>query len=86
MKQLTRLACIVLVALILTSLLAACNTATGTRAPARFSQPLTGAQPAMSTSGDNMTIQADPQADEIEQSLTDLDNQLKSTDTLDDFK
>lgn len=82
MKRLTRSAFIVLAALMLVSLLTACAYPIGTRNSTGSSQPPV-VQP--SPAGDT-SIQADPQADAIEQSLTDLDSQLKSVDTLDDFQ
>jgi hypothetical protein len=74
MKRLTRLVFIALVALLLISLLAACANPIGSRTPAGSNQPPAAA------------VQSDPQADALEQTLTDLDNQLKSTDTLDDLQ
>ncbi len=53
---------------------------------ANTSSPAASAQPAVSAPNGNMTMAADPQADDVELSLTDLDNQLKATDTLDDIK
>ncbi len=79
MKHLSRLILITVLALMLMSLLAACANPIGTRAP-------TGAQPAKIEPANNGNSMADSQANDIEQALNDLDNQLKSTDTLDDLK
>ncbi len=80
MDRLTRFAMIALSALLIIGLLAACANPIGSRTPARSNQP-----PAAIQSG-GTTSQLDPQADAIERALTDLDNQLKSTDTLDDLQ
>jgi|WetSurMetagenome_2_1015567.scaffolds.fasta_scaffold252726_2 hypothetical protein len=79
MKQATRLASIALITLLLASLLAACTSPIGSRVPSGSNQP-----PAAVQSG-NSSTQTDPQADALEQVLTDLDNQLKSSDLLDDL-
>lgn len=84
MKRLTRLVFSVLLALMLISLLAACANPIGSRPPAGSNQP-----PPVQPVQDGQVgsaIQSDPQADALEQALTDLDSQLKSTDVLDDLK
>ncbi len=79
MKRLSRLILITVLALMLMSLLAACANPIGSRSP-------TGAQPASIEPANNGNVTTDSQANDIEQALSDLDNQLKSTDTLDDLK
>ena len=85
MKRLTRLVFSALLALMLISLVAACANPIGSRTPAGSNQPPAAVQPAQDGQVGS-AIQSDPQADALEQALTDLDNQLKSTDVLDDLK
>ena len=85
MKRLTRLLFIALLALALISLLAACANPASSRTPAGSNQAPAAIQPAQDGHAGS-AIQSDPQADALEQALTDLDNQLKSTDMLDDLK
>ena len=84
MTRLTRLIFIAILALTLISLLAACANLAGLRIPAG-SNPPAGIRLAQDDHAGS-TIQSDPQADALEQALTDLDNQLKSTDVLDGLK
>jgi hypothetical protein len=65
--------------LLIISLIAACANPIGSRVPTGSNQP-----PAAVQFG-NSSIQSDPQAEALEQVLTDLDNQLKSSDLLDDL-
>ncbi len=83
MKQLARLVLIALLALALISLLATCANPIGTHTSTNANQSPAVLQPA---AAGGTSIQADPQADSIEQDLTNLDNQLKSTDTVDDLQ
>lgn len=86
MKRLMRIAFSALVVLLLISLLAACTHAFDSRPAIRSNQPPAVAQPAKAAPMGRNLAQADPEADAIELSLTDLDNQLQSVDTLDDFR
>jgi hypothetical protein len=85
MKRLTHLVIIMLLALALISLLAACANPTGSRTSAGSNRPPAAIQPAQDVHTGS-AIQSDPQADALEQALTDLDSQLKSTDMLEDLK
>ncbi len=86
MKRLSRIILITVLALMLMSLLAACANPIGSRSPTGSNQPPMGAQPAKIEPANNGIVTVDSQANDIEQALSDLDNQLKSTDTLDDLK
>jgi hypothetical protein len=86
MKRLSRLVPIVILMLVLISLLAACAHSIGSRTPTGTNQPPAAAQPAKIEPADHGTVATDAQADDIEQALNDLDNQLRATDTLDDLK
>ncbi len=86
MKRLPRLIFIALAALLLVSLLAACANPLASRAPAKSNQPPAVVQPAQDGQSTANGFQADPQADALEQALTDLEHQLRSTDTLDDLR
>ncbi|HTP06749.1 MAG TPA: hypothetical protein VMP08_00755 [Anaerolineae bacterium] len=84
MNRLTRSVVIALGILLIISLLAACANPIGSRAPVGSNQA-PAAQPAKVAPA-GTAIQPDPQADSIEQALNDLDQQLSTTDTLDDLK
>ncbi len=86
MKCLKHLILIAAVAVMLLSLLAACANPIGSRTSTRSNQLPASVQPPSGEPTGGTAIQADPQADAIEQALIELDNQLKSTDTLDDLK
>lgn len=84
MKRLTRIAFIALLALTLISLLAAYANPIGSRTSTGSNHSPAMVQPAQT--GQSSATQSDPQAEAIDQALTDLDNQLKSTDMLDDLQ
>ncbi len=86
MKRLSRIILITILTLMLMSLLAACANPIGSRPPTGSNQPPLGAQPDKIEPANNGNVTVDSQANDIDQALNDLDNQLKSTDTLDDFK
>ena len=85
MKRLSRLVFIALVALTLISLLVACTQAIGSRTPSGSNQPPAAVQPAQGGQVGSSS-QSDPQADALEQALTDLEHQLESVDVLNDLK
>ncbi len=86
MKRLSRISLITILTLMLMSLLAACANPIGSRTLTGSNQPPIGAQPDKIEPANNGNVTANSQADDIEQALNDLDNQLRSTDTLDDLK
>ncbi len=86
MKRLSRIILLAVLALMLMGLLAACANPIGARHPTGSNPPLMGAQPAKLEPANTGDAPADSRANDIEQALNDLDNQLKSTDTLDDLK
>ena len=81
MKRQTRSVFVALLVLTLISLLVACANPISSRTPAGANQLPAVVQPAQGKQD-----QSDPQADALEQALTDLDNQLNATDVLDDLK
>ena len=83
MKRLTRVVFITLLALTLIGLLAACANPIGSRTSTGSNHPSAAVQPAQN--GQSSATKSDPQAEAIDQALTDLDNQLKSTNMLDDL-
>ncbi len=85
MKRTTRLLFIAVLALTLVSLLAACANPASSHTPTGSNQPPAAIRPAQDGHAGS-AIQSDPQADALEQALTDLDNELRSTDVLDDLK
>ncbi len=85
MKRLARLLFVALLALMLLSLLVACANPIGSRASTGANRPPAAAQPSKAAPIGN-GLQSDPQADSLDQALTDLEYQLNSTDMLDDLK
>jgi hypothetical protein len=90
LTRLTRLTANALFVVVLLSLVAACSNPIGSRTSTGSSRPPAAALPAAVQSNSapaaSTSIEADPQADDIEQSLTDVNQQLNSIDALDDLK
>jgi len=86
MKRLSRVVLIALLAVMVLSLLVACANPIGSRSPTGSNQSPAADQPAQIEPANNGSVATDAQADDIEQALNDLDNQLKATDMLDDLK